>query len=78
MPAKSTVIASLTYNKKKIEVKASGTGQQVYVDGKQIPAEKDADSGAYRSALLPYFECGSLEELAKAVLDNDAGTLANN
>lgn len=66
---KKKVLNELKYRDRKIEVVEENVGQGVHIDGKKALAERDADTGAYVSPEAPYETYGTLEDLAKAIVD---------
>ncbi|MCA9694468.1 MAG: hypothetical protein KC636_33130 [Myxococcales bacterium] len=57
------------YRGRNIQVAVKGALEEVSLDGEAIPHERDADTGAYRCSSLPYRTFGTLDELAKALVD---------
>jgi len=66
---KKKVLNELKYRDRKIEVVEENVGQGVQIDGKKTLVERDADTGAYVSPEAPYETYGTLEDLAKAIVD---------
>lgn len=69
---KKNVLAAETYKDKKIEVVEGAVTPCLVVDGKEISAERDADTGLYFSRHhMPYARFSTLEEVGKAVVDSE-------
>ena len=66
---KKKVVSDLEYRNCKIQVLERDVGHELHIDGKTTPAQRDADTGAYVSPEAPYQSFGTLEDLAKAIVD---------
>lgn len=57
------------YKKCQIQIEHFDVDQVLKIDKKKIPVDRDADTSAYVSSEAPYETFGTLEELAKAIID---------
>lgn len=62
-------VDEIDYEDHAIEVRHFDVEQEVHIDSEAVTVEQDPDTGAYRSPEVPYRRYGTLEELAKAVVD---------
>lgn len=62
-------VDKLDYKDCKIEIRHFDVDKEVRIDSDDVTVEQDPDTGAYRSPEAPYQRYGTLEELAKAVID---------
>lgn len=60
----------LKYNGCDIEIQQYDVAEEVLIDKKQLTFDRDSDTGAYISPEAAYRSYGTLEELAKAVIDD--------
>ena len=65
------LVQSLDYKGRKIEILAENVTQEVHIQGRQVAAARDIDTGDYYSPDAPYMKFGSLEELGKAIVDTE-------
>ena len=71
---KQQVIEEVDYKNSKIQVVADPQthAQELHIDDRVVHVERDDDTGAYYSPELPYQTHGSIQELAKALIDKSA------
>jgi len=63
--------ASTSYAGREIRVSSTQSGARVAIDGKELPCQRDDDTGAYFSVDVPYLRFGSLEEIARTAIDSE-------
>ena len=62
-------VRKLEFKQCKVEIVSQDVTQELILDGKPVKTSRDSDTGAYVCSDLPYQEFGSLEEIAKALVD---------
>ena len=62
-------VDEFTYKNCKVQTDHFDVDQVLKIDKKEVPVDRDADTGAYVSREAPYQSFGTLDELAKAVID---------
>ncbi len=70
MAKKPKNVRKIDYQNCKIEIVKHDVTEELKIDAKAVETSRDADTGAYVSPEAPYRPHGSLEELAKAIVDS--------
>lgn len=73
MAKKPVKSQAMEYKGATIEVLSDKNGDFLKIDSTRVQPYRDADTGAYVCDQLPYQTFGTLEELAKAVVDTESG-----
>ncbi len=69
MAKKPKNVQKIDYRNCKIEIATHDVTEELKIDGKATETSRDADTGGYVSSEAPYQVHGSLEELAKAIVE---------
>ena len=69
MANRAKTLSKTEYKDCKIEIVEKDADQGIKINGKNFQHHQDADTGAFYCVEAPYQVFGSLDELAKAVVD---------
>ena len=60
----------ISYKGKKIKATMNEGKPDLFVNGKRLPVSFDEEAASYNTSILPYQTFSTLQDLAKAVIDD--------